>query len=48
MRIDLDAAARAVVLVAQFGVGRTARRAQPAVDAAQEQIVVDPRGRVLR
>ena len=31
-----------------FGIGRATRRAQPAVDAAQEQIVADSRGRVLR
>ena len=33
---QLDAAAGAVVLVAQFGVGRATRRAQPAVNAAQQ------------
>ena len=45
---QLDAAARAVVLVAQLGEGRATRRTQPAVNAAQEQIVADARGRVRR
>ena len=43
---QLDAAARAVVLVAHLGERRTTRRTQPAVNAAQEQIVADARGRV--
>ena len=43
---QLDAAAGAVVLVAHLGERRTTRRAQPAVNAAQEQIVADSRGRV--
>ena len=43
---QLDAAARAVVLVAKLGERRATRRAQPAVNASQEQIVIDARGGV--
>ena len=40
---QIDAAARAVVLVAQFEIRRAGRRTQPAVDAVEKQLVVDPR-----
>ena len=43
---QLDAAARAVVLIAKLGERRATRRTQPAVNASQEQIVIDSRGRV--
>ena len=38
---QVNASARAVVLVAGFEVGRTRRRAEAAVDAVQEAVVVD-------
>ena len=38
---QVDPAARAVVLVAQFGVRRARRRTQAAVDAVEKQVVVD-------
>ena len=44
---QLDAAARAVVFVAHFGERRAARRTQPAVNAAEEQLVADFRRRVF-
>ena len=46
---QLDAAARAVVLVAQLGVGRASRRAQSAVDARRQELRIEhaDKGRVL-
>ena len=40
---EVDAAARAVGLVAQFDIGGTGRGTETAVDAVQEQLVVDAR-----
>ena len=44
---ELDAAARTVVFVPQLGERRTARRTQPAMNAAEEQVVADSCRRVL-
>ncbi len=43
---QIDAAARAVVLVPQLHIRRAAGRAQAAVDAIEKQLVVDARARV--
>src|SRR6185437_12195165 len=44
---QVDAASRAVVFVAQLDIGRARGRTQPAMDAIQEQLVVDPRTGIL-
>src|SRR5205823_12876965 len=40
---EVDAAARAVVLISQLDVGWTRRRTQAAMDAVEKQLVINPR-----
>ena len=45
---QVDATARTVIFISQFGVGRTSRGTKAAVDAIQEVVVIDIGTRVCR